>query len=254
MRSNARLLSPRADVNIVLIESAEAGCSLSLGDPRAHHIRKVLRREVGDSFDIGCIDGPRGKATLTTITESALRLQIDWAQRHAPPPPTTLIVGFPRPQTARDILRDATTLGATGLHFVATARSDPNYPRSSLWHQDEWRRHVIQGAAQAFDTFTPRVSWDADLTPAAASAQAEGYRLIGLDVYGDHPNFAALQLNDPQEACALLIGPERGWDERDRAVLAETDVEWVGLGHRVLRTETAAVAGLALLNAARARV
>ncbi len=239
-------------MNIVLFDPRETTRPLPLNDERARHILRVLRREVGDTFDAGLIDGPRGRATLAAIDDEALHLSFTWSPPHDPPPPTILIIGLPRPQTARDILRDATTLGATALHFVATARSDSNYAASSLWKNREWRRHAIAGAAQAFDTHLPIVSWDQTLERALDALPSATHR-FALDSYGASTPLHALTLNDAPAPVALCLGPERGWDDRDRSVLRRHECEAVHLGQRVLRLETAVTASLTLLSAARAR-
>ena len=156
-------------MNIVLFEPSELGTPVASSDPRYRHITTVLRRDLGDSFDAGVINGCRGKARIESRDDLGLHLHFDWAPAHSPPSPTTLIIGLPRPQTARDILRDATTLGATALHFTATTRSDPNYAASSLWQNQAWHRHVVEGAAQAFDTFTPAVTSSLQLESAIRS-------------------------------------------------------------------------------------
>ncbi len=239
-------------MNLVLFADHELDQPLPRSDPRARHILQVLRCETGDTFDVGQVNGPRGKATLANLTASALELCFNWAPPHAPPPPTSLIIGLPRPQTARDVLRDATTLGATALHFVRTARSDPNYAASSLWQQDEWTRHVETGAAQAFDTFVPQVSWQHPLAEQLAASASAAVR-IALDNYEATAPLATFDLPDADTPITLFIGPERGWDEADRALFRAHGVPLRHLGSRVLRTETAVTAALALLNAARLR-
>ena len=146
-------------MNLVLFEPAELAAPLPLSDPRAQHILKVLRRAPGDTFVAGLVDGPLGAATLRSV--DATSVSLDFAPTHQPPPlpPVALLVGLPRPQTARDLLRDATTLGVACIHFIATERADPNYATSSLWTSGEWRRHLLAGAAQACDTHLPAVTW-----------------------------------------------------------------------------------------------
>jgi len=113
------------DVNLILFEPTEIATLLPRRDPRAAHILDVLRRRVGDTFDVGLVDGPRGKATLAAIGADVLTVTFAW-ETEAPRPldPITLIIGLPRPQTARDILRDATALGVAALHFVTTEKSE----------------------------------------------------------------------------------------------------------------------------------
>jgi len=240
-------------MNLVLFEPTELAPPLPRSDPRAQHILTVLRRAVVDEFDVGEVNGPRGKALLTAVTPQELHLRFTWDIAHPPPAPLDLIVGLPRPQTARDILRDATTLGVTALHFVRCARSDANYATSSLWSSGEWRRHTLSGAAQAFDTHVPEVSWHQTLADTLQEPpRPDGIR-VAADNYDTDQAFAALRVTSPTRPVTLWIGPERGWDNADRALLDAAGVERRHLGSRVLRTETATVAALSLIQAIRQR-
>ncbi len=232
-------------MNLVLFEPSELTTALPRTDPRSRHILDVLRRVEGDTFDAGLIDGPLGKATVASISPSALTLTFAWG---APPPPlpaTILLVGLPRPQTARDILRDATTLGATVIHFIATERSDPNYATSTLWTIGEWRRHCLAGAAQAFDTRIPKVTWAHTLASAIATLPASASRMA-LDNYeAATPLGAAVK---PEHGMIMAFGPERGWGQKDRAILRANSFTLAHLGARVLRIETAMVAAIAIAH------
>ncbi|MDF3058434.1 MAG: rRNA methyltransferase [Rariglobus sp.] len=237
-------------MNLVLFESAELAAPLPRIDPRAHHILDVLRRREGDTFDAGVVNGPRGKATLTSLSPDALTLAFAWDAPLPPPAPTTLLIGLPRPQTARDILRDATTLGATRIHFVVTERADPNYAASTLWTSGEWRRHCLAGAAQAFATHLPEVTWTHTLATALATIPATTTRLA-LDNYeASTPLRVCHLLSDKpggaENALVLAVGPERGWAPADRTALRANGFTLVHLGPRVLRVETAVVAALAI--------
>lgn len=240
-------------MNIVLFEPTEIDRPLPRSDPRARHLLNVLRRKEGDTFDVGCVNGPRGRAVLRSITATQLECAFSWSEVHPPPAPTHLAVGFPRPQTARDILREASSLGTVALNFVTTHRSDPNYPASSLWSSGQWRRHALTGVAQAFDTHLPEVRWTESLGQLLRRWSDLGITPLVLDVYGDHPPLGDCPLPDPAARVGVLIGPERGWAAPDRALCADGGAVFTTLGDRVLRTETAVVAALTLINAARAR-
>lgn len=232
-------------MNLILFEPGEIAAPLPLSDPRARHLIEVLRRAPGDTFDAGIVDGPRGQGTLTAIAPPHLELAFTWQPVPPPPPPLILILGLARPQTARDILRDATTLGATALHFVATERSDPNYARSTLWTSGEWRRHLLAGAAQAFDTHIPVVSFDSTLATILAQLPPDLTR-TALDNYEATQPASACLAAASIPAHAIAIGPERGWGPADRALLRAHHFTLAHLGSRVLRTETAVTAALTL--------
>ena len=233
-------------MNLVLFEADEISKPLPLTDRRAIHILEVLRRRPGDSFDAGLIDGPRGKATLQTMAEGALNFSLEWTSDVAAPEPITVLVGLPRPQTARDILRDATTLGVGALHFVRTDKGDPNYASSTLWSSGEWRRHVIAGAEQAFHTRLPNVSHGRKLADELSALPRSTTRLA-LDNY--ESTGALSQISALTAPATLAIGSERGWSEPERALLRSNGFEFVNLGPRVLRTETACIAALSFVRA-----
>lgn len=240
-------------MNLVLFEAGEIGVVLANEDARARHIVQVLRRRPGDAFMAGVVDGPAGVATLRAVTEAGLELDFAPGAPPAPLPPVELIVGLPRPQTARDILRDAATLGAACIRFVMTERSDPNYASASLWVSGEWRRQVLAGVAQACDTRLPRVSWTGTLAEAAREAAAVGGgRRLALDNYEASATlWAALAGRPEDERLTLALGPERGWGPADRAVLRAAGFTLCSLGSRVLRLETAVVSALSLATACR---
>ncbi len=250
-RDTARANSnrPRA-VNLVLFEPSEAVRPLPRGDRRAVHLVEVLRRRAGETFDAALVGGPRGKGTVVAIGPEAVELAFAWDPDPLPPlPPLALVVGLPRPQTARDILRDATTLGATALHFARTEKGEPSYATSSLWSSGEWRRHVLAGAEQAFDPRVPDVTYGHPLAAALAAAAAGAPTLrLALDNYEAETGLADAVVA-PGQSAVLAVGNERGWSAADRAALRAAGFMLVHLGTRVLRTETACVAGLTLLRA-----
>ncbi|MDR1281028.1 MAG: RNA methyltransferase [Opitutaceae bacterium] len=253
-------------MNLILFEPSELAKPLPRADPRAEHILAVLRRRPGDTFDAGLVNGPLGKATLAGVTPDALTFSFAATCEPSPLPCVTLIVGLVRPQTARKILFEATTLGVDVIHFVATEKTDPNYAASTLWRSGEWRRHLVDAAQQAFDTRLPSVTWDRSLASALALEQADGRESvsvatlrIALDNYeasaglhevvaaGKHPRGAGEPSGDRR---VLAVGPERGWGDCDRELLRGNGFTLAHLGARVLRVETAVVAGLAVMGVA----
>lgn len=236
-------------MNLILFTRDEIDAPLPLSDARARHVAEILRRGAGEQFDAGLVDGPRGTAHIVAIADDALHLRFEWGPPPPPLPPRVLVIGLPRPQTARDILRDATTLGATALHFVITEKGERSYAQSSLWHAGEWRRHVLAGAEQAFDTRVPQVTHGATLAETLGALPAGSTRLA-LDNYEATGAFAAALPAGTPSPLAIALGPERGWGPRDRALLRGHGFTLAHLGPRVLRLETAVIAALALAQGA----
>jgi len=236
-------------LNLVLFCEDEVRRPLPRHDPRARHILEVLRRRPGEAFDAGLVNGPHGRGVLASVGADGLVLEFTWGGLPPPPDTITLLVGLPRPQTARDILREATTLGVAALHFVACEKAERSYRQSSLWRSGAWRAPVLAGAAQAFDTRVPEVRCGASLAEAVAELDAGSVRLA-LDNYEAAVPLASVPLSRAVPV-ALAIGPERGWSAADRNLLRAAGFTLAGLGPRVLRTETAVVAALTLVKSAR---
>jgi 16S rRNA (uracil1498-N3)-methyltransferase len=233
-------------VNIILFHPQEVELPLPRRDPRAAHLLGVLRRQPGDTFDAGLINGPRGKGTLVAIGTDALTLSFGWGEPPAPLCRLHVLIGLPRPQTARDILRDLTALGVAALHFVRTDKGEASYARSTLWSSGRWEECVISGAAQAFCTRLPEVTHGRALADAIAALPAEAARLA-LDNYEAGE---ALSQSNPRgcSVAVLALGAERGWSAAERELLRAAGFAFVHLGPRVLRVETAAVAAVTLLK------
>lgn len=234
-------------MNLILFTSAEAAAPLPRTDPRAVHLTDVLRRKVGDTFDAGLINGPRGKGTVAAIGADALALTFAWGSPPPPPDPITLIVGLPRPQTARDVLRETTALGLAALHFVASEKGEPSYAQSTLWTSGEWQRHLVNGAQQAFVTQLPQVTYGRTLA-AVLGELASGSTRLALDNYESPAPLSQVQA--PRGTPVVLaLGSERGWSAGERAQLRAAQFQLVHLGANVLRTETACIAALTLIKA-----
>lgn len=234
-------------MNLVLFEPEEAGRPLPHDDVRARHVVDVLRRGVGDRFDAGVVDGPRGNATITASDAAGLHLRFEPTAEPPPLPAITLVVATPRPATTKDVLRDATTLGVCAVHFVHAERCTPSYATASLWTPPAVRQQLWLGAAQAFDTRLPHVTWGRPLAVVLAEVGGPGRPpLVALDNYEATTALGAMAGRPP---LTLAFGPERGWGPHDRAALRASGATLAHLGARVLRLETAVTAAVAIVGA-----
>lgn len=239
-------------MNIVLFAAEEVGRPIAAADPRARHLLEILRRQPGDEFDAGVVNGPVGKGRIRRVAGG----EIEWefAESRTPAPfyagaaplePIELVVGLPRPQTARKILAEATAMGVRAIRFVQTEKAEKAYARSTLWTSGEWRRHVRAGMEQAFATREPVVTFGESLEVAFA-AMADVDAMFALDNY---ESAAPLPSRGPIAfPAAVLVGGERGWSAAEREFFREQGVLLCHLGQRVLRTETACIAALAIVR------
>jgi RsmE family RNA methyltransferase len=229
---------------LVLITPDEAATGLPSDDARARHLRETVGLTVGGSFHVGIENGLRGIATITTLTPK-LAFSVDWEKSPQARLPLTVLVGLPRPQTAKKVLHDLASLGAARIIFFESAKGDPGYLTSSLWKDGEWREHVLKGAEQACSTLVPEVTRVGSLAEALVGLDANAWKLA-LDPY---EAAGAPELYTPAKAAMLAIGPERGFAETERATLRAAGFGFAHLGDRILRVEAAALVGGALMLA-----
>ena len=229
-------------MNIILFASSACRQILARTEPRARHLLEVLGCGSGDDFRAGVIDGPTGTGSVLAIEEDRLELAFRWHGVAPPLDDITLIVGLPRPPSARKILYQAAALGCREIRFVHTESSDPNYARSKLWTTSEWRRHLLDGLQQSVATALPTVTCGVPLRRAVQQLPA-GAAAVALDNAVGAARLGACALHLP---LVLALGPERGWTDADRDLLRHCNFVSCTLGARVLRVETACVAALSI--------
>ncbi len=231
-------------MNIILFDADEIGAPISRTDRRIVHIFDVLRRKVGDAIDVGLVNGPRGKAVLTSATDDWVEFEFQWYQ--APPGllRIDLIVGLARPQTCRKILQEATSLGVSRILLVASDRGETSYAQSKLWTTDQWKSLVRAGVEQAFTTRFPAVEFGLTLNEAIALTSSAD-RKICLDNY--EATVGVSNAVGDANSVVLVVGAERGWTQRERALFIAHRFTMAHLGPRPLRTETATIASISIV-------
>ena len=111
-----------------------------------------------------------------------------------------------------------------------------------------WRRIVLESSQQSRRARLPEVALPIDF-PAALKA-GSGTRLILDEERTGGSILEAVAAAGKTNEVALLIGPEGGWTEPERSQAKAAGWTAVSLGPQILRAETAAIAALAILNAA----
>ena len=228
----------------MLITAPEAESGLSPEDSRARHLRDTVGLSVGGTFHVGVENGLRGIATIVAL-EPRLTFSVTWEKSPQLRLPLTVLVGLPRPQTAKKVLHDLASLGAARIIIFESEKGDPGYLTSSLWKDGEWREHVLKGTEQACSTLVPEVTRVASLAEAVALIDGAAWKLA-LDPY---EATGAPELGAARPSAVLAIGPERGFAESERATLRRAGFTFAHLGDRILRVEAAALVGGALMLA-----
>ena len=242
-------------MNLILFEAPFEQLKLSANDPRTRHILTVLKIELGGVFYIGFVNSERALAKIETIYEDGCIL-LSIVERMGSPPclPIDLLIGMPRPHTAKRILFEAACLGVRRLHFFQSDHTEPSYMRSRLWQEGDYKERLLLGAEQSFTTHLPEVLLHKNLHEASSQIYSEtDSRInIALDNYeAKHGLGFSLKKRVSDQVINrsnifLALGSERGWSSSERALLVNNEWELAHLGDRVLRLEMAVVSAIAI--------
>jgi len=234
-------------MNLLLLDAVAAEVTLSPDDPRAEHLRRVLRAAVGQVIDVGVARGPRGRAEVVALGDAGVTLRCRFLDGDVPRPlPVHLLVGQIRPLEGRRVLEDAAAAGVAAVHVFPAARTEAGYATASVWSEIEASAALRKGAAQGFTTWIPAYHRHADLA-AALDALAPGGPRLALDVY--EATGPLLPADAGDGPVVLALGPERGWTPAERDRLRAAGFAFRHLGPRVLRTPHAVTAALGILAA-----
>ena len=227
--------SPRLFVPGPLAEGAEIAATPA----QAHHLGTVLRQGPGAALRL--FNGQDGEwlARLAAIRKDRATLVAERLTRRQAPEPDLWLVFAALKRDATDlVVEKATELGASALLPVFTERT--NTARLNL---DRLRAIATEAAEQCERLVVPRIEEPrrlADLLAAWPAARRLVVALERAEAPAPVPSAAAT---------ALLIGPEGGFTPAEATLLRRHPaVQAVSLGPRVLRAETAAIVGLALLQ------
>jgi 16S rRNA (uracil1498-N3)-methyltransferase len=222
--------------------AAGAGQSLPLDAEAAAHAR-VLRLAPGDALELFDGQGGRQRARLTALDKRGGQCLTLCPREQAVAGPRVILVQCqPKGTKLDDIVRMTTEIGVSAIHVALSercvARSDGSRADPKA---ERWRRIAREAARQSERSYVPEIMSPAPLAEVLARAPAGAFRAALMERSG-----GALPRDITASELWLAVGPEGGFSSGDRALLTRASFLSVGLGSAILRTETAAVVGVAL--------
>jgi 16S rRNA (uracil1498-N3)-methyltransferase len=236
----------RPKIRLYVDHPLGAGQTVDLSRDQAHYLFGVMRLSLG--AEVALFNGQHGE-WRAEVTEAGKRGGVLTCTAQTAPlqmPPDLWLLFAPIKKARTDfIVEKAAELGAARICPVQT-----EFTNSERIRQDRLQAHAIEAAEQCGGTYVPEVS-DLRRLGDVLSDWPEDRHLIFADeaLVGARE---ALEAAPQAQKWAILIGPEGGFSEAERARLkALPFVTPISLGPRILRADTAAVAALTLWQSAR---
>ncbi len=229
------------------VPSIHSGQAQISGD-EAHHLSRVLRVEPGQKFEIS-----DNRDVYLAEVESVRKDLVSFSvlEKIAAAPPvvrTTLLASLIRFERFEWLIEKATELGVERVIPVDAERSEKGLALAAVKRLERWNRIAREASEQSRRVRLPELGTPIPFPDALAAAA--DYRFT-LEEQTAPPILSAVPgSRKPEDHVALLIGPEGGWTDRERENIASAGWTPVSLGREILRAETAAIAALAIVNAA----
>jgi RsmE family RNA methyltransferase len=240
-------------VNLVLLEPGEVSDSgdVTLSDARAAHLLKVLRVAPGHHVRVGVLDGPRGLGTVRSVADGTISLGCAFETSVPPLPRVDLLLALPRPKVMRRLWAQLAALGVGRIMITNAERVERHYFDTHVLSPECYRPLLVEGLQQAQDTRLPEVSihrkFKVLVEDDLDAVFGGGVRMVADPTATKRPGDVAQR--NPGERILLAVGPEGGWNSFELRLLESHGFQPVGTGSRTLRTDTACIALLSLVNA-----
>lgn len=221
--------------------------SVTLTGTAAAHVGKSLRLNAGDALRLFNGDGFDYQAQIQRAGRDGILITIGARLDPATesPLPVTLLQGICRNQRMDWLIQKSTELGVQRIVPVACERSvariDARKADRKIVH---WQSVAISACEQCGRARLPVIEPPTTTTAACAALPAPATKIL-LDPDGTQGLEGLLQ---PGEPVALLIGPEGGLTTNERDAARAAGFLRAQLGPRVLRTETAPIAALSIIQ------
>jgi 16S rRNA (uracil1498-N3)-methyltransferase len=240
------IASARPVTRLYIPEPLAAGALVPLADENVHRLRNVLRLAAGAT--IAAFNEREGEwlCQIDRLRRSHGTLKVIEQRRSPEPGPDVWLVFAPIKRARLEwLVEKATELGVAALVPVMTART-----QSERVNRERLRVIAVAASEQSERISLPEIRPEVPLIRLLVDWPADR-RLILCDESGaGEPMAEALAGSEGTTPAAVFVGPEGGFAETELDALGKLSiVTRVGLGPRILRTETAALAALAVYQA-----
>jgi 16S rRNA (uracil1498-N3)-methyltransferase len=226
-----------------------SGDTVFFAEDQRNQLKNVLRLRPGDAV---CVIDGSGSERLVRLTELGASARGETVETKLPDTEPrirlTLLLGMPKGEKLEMILQKCTEIGAAEFLVMETERSVPRIgPERLPGRLARWSAVVREAVEQSGRTRLPTVDGVISFQDALRGAKESEIAFIAYESEQERYLLSEVSLLAQRGSAALMVGPEGGFTESEVAEARAEGVVPVSLGRRILRAETAAIAGTALV-------
>ncbi|NGZ95910.1 MAG: 16S rRNA (uracil(1498)-N(3))-methyltransferase [Nitrospira sp. WS110] len=215
------------------------------------HLRDSLRVTKGESVWFGNGEGTRYRAEITDVWKGAITAHIVETIQEAPHCTPRLILGqsLLKGEKMDWVIQKSTELGVDELVPITSRHSVVQLKTDRIDHQlTRWRRIALEAAQQSEQWHVPRIAQPRSLSELLAN-HGTSTTILMLAERNEGKSLQTVGLPQGTAGSVLaLVGPEGGWSKEEKEVAQRAGVQTITLGQHILRSETAAMATISILQ------
>jgi 16S rRNA (uracil1498-N3)-methyltransferase len=235
-------------------QTLSAGALLTLEAEPSRHIARVLRLQIGDDLSVFDGRGAEARARLRSIARDRVEVELETVESidRESPLAVTLAIGLSRGDRMDTVIQKATELGVKAIWPMSSERSGVRLDGARLAKKrGHWRRVAISACEQCGRNRLPEIGELATMSQLFERSAALGADTLRLLLHPEDTGSADAAAELPQRAASLVLlaGPEGGFSGAEVEAALGAGFRSLQLGPRILRTETAPLAALAVAQA-----
>ncbi|EWH11215.1 16S rRNA m(3)U1498 methyltransferase [Catenovulum agarivorans DS-2] len=226
--------------------SLKIGETVQLSDDAANHVGRVLRQQPGHPLVLFNGDGYDYSAVISESTRKRVTVDIHSAEKNLTESPLKieLLQVISRGDKMDLTIQKAVELGVSSITPIISERCGVKLNAERFAKKiEQWQKIVYSACEQCGRAVVPKVKEIQDIKPALAST----FSGLRLNLHPQAP-IGIRQLNHSETNIQLLIGPEGGLSDEEIELAREHGFTDILMGPRVLRTETAGLAAISMLQ------
>lgn len=231
-------------------EPIATGQLVTLDSRNQHYLRHVLRVKEGQQLVLFDGNGDDYLATISQMSRHDIMAEVESRiDRSASESKLKiqLAIAISKGDRMDWVMQKSTELGVSEVFPLITQRVDVKLNLERMQKKtDHWQEIIIAGCEQSGRSVIPLVN--ATQSIGQFFEHCESDMKLALKANGERLSDIARSTDTPPKSITVLIGPEGGLSDEELALAEQNDFVPIGMGPRVLRTETAPIVALSLLQ------